>query len=220
MSKRYTYTAEIVCAWCKKAATVKRNGKRIPRFCDRSCSAKWRMRQPEVVAAVHNPAVRKKRTAALRKALCGKPRPDAARRMRADNPMWMKGVKTKAIETKKKNGTFNVWLGTRGGNGTHTPQQLKIWKALGGDWQLELPIATKLSPPFPTAYKVDVGHRKEMVAVEIDGKGHRTEAGRLKDEKKDRALRGLGWTVLRFTNEQVDKTPRKVIRTILSSCTA
>src|SRR3990167_7140558 len=41
------------CAWCGEPFTVKYVQAAKTRFCGRSCSAKWRMRQPEIVARVH-----------------------------------------------------------------------------------------------------------------------------------------------------------------------
>ena len=46
------------CAWCAKPFTT---NTRDQRFCGRSCSAKWRMRQPEIIAKVHAPEVAAKR---------------------------------------------------------------------------------------------------------------------------------------------------------------
>lgn len=212
MSKQYIYKTEIVCAWCKETATVNRNGKRTPRFCGRSCSAKWRMRQPEVRAAVYT----KERGIKITNALRGKKRPDSSIRMSENNPMWMKGVIDKMKATKGANGTLNVWKGKRGGNGQLTPQQLKLKGLLGNRWVMEFPIKTGLKSPYPTAYKVDLARKRFKLAVEVDGAGHRTYKVKLRDRKKDALLSKLGWTVLRFTNEQIDKTPNKVMRIIRS----
>src|SRR3990167_3219934 len=48
------------CEWCGKEFTVQYVQATKTRFCGRSCSAKWRMSQPEYLAKVHTPEVAKK----------------------------------------------------------------------------------------------------------------------------------------------------------------
>lgn len=180
------------CEWCnapftKKVSTPKR-------FCTFGCAMKY--------------------AGSLRR---GKPRPDASIRMLLNNPMSSEKNIAKMVATKSRNGTLRLWKGERWGNGTHTPQQLKLQKMLGPKWVLELAIPTGVprGQGYPTCYKVDIGRKRWKIAVEIDGKNHRWKKPREKDRKKETHLSKLGWSVLRFTNEEIDKRPSKVVRTIL-----
>jgi very-short-patch-repair endonuclease len=58
---------------------------------------------------------------------------------------------------------------------------------------------------LPKCYKVDLGDEQIRLAVEVDGRGHLRPSIQKKDAKKTQALEWLGWTVLRFTNEEVDR---------------
>ena len=50
-----------------------------------------------------------------------------------------------------------------------------------------------------------------MLAIEVDGHGsHATRAERRRDNRRENELRLLGWTVLRFTYEQVCFEPEYV----------
>lgn len=146
-------------------------------------------------------------------------------RMRTNNPTSNKSVLNKIISTKKKNGTLNKPPIKRGGNGTFTDSQLKLNKCL--NWSLELPIKTVpdsvplgsrkayvLKRNIATNYKVDIGNKITKLAIEIDGHSH---YGRRKclDLKKEKCLKKLGWTVLRFTNQEVMANFSKVLFRIL-----
>ena len=54
---------------------------------------------------------------------------------------------------------------------------------------------------YPTCYKVDCGNRRLRIAIEADGLSHNYR--RELDAKKDAKLASLGWTVLRFSNQQI-----------------
>jgi very-short-patch-repair endonuclease len=58
-------------------------------------------------------------------------------------------------------------------------------------------------PPF--SYKVDLADTDLKLAIEVDGKGHLRPRMKILDAKKTTVLSSLGWTVLRFTNEEVDR---------------
>lgn len=74
--------------------------------------------------------------------------------------------------------------------------------ALG--WPTEVAISMgKRKTGLPTAYKVDLAHVPLKIAIEVDGSSHRSKEGLQKDAKKQAALLGLGWKVLRFTNQEV-----------------
>lgn len=94
----------------------------------------------------------------------------------------------------------------RGGNGRLLPlPQLALLHALGDGWEAELPIKTKaghLNGVYPNAYKVDIGNREKMIAIELDGYSHGTLERKEKDRKKTDFLVNLGWSVFRVSNEK------------------
>lgn len=125
-------------------------------------------------------------------------------RMIENNPMMKKVTRKKAITTKRIKGTLHVWKGERGGNGKLTESQIILAAAL--KWPTEVSIATghySGENGFPTNYKVDIGNRRLKLAIEVDGKGHLLKKAQLRDKKKETKLKLLGWSVLRFTNEDI-----------------
>lgn len=192
-----------LCEWCgqefaKKSATAHR----IARFCGRSCSAKWRMRQPEHLAKVHNPEVAAKRGAS-RSAFLRSGSPAATReldRIRRLNPTSDPVVREKISRQLK---AMNHRPSVRGGNGQGmTPPQSMLLEILGDSWQAELCVSLgKRTPGYPTHYKLDLGNSDLKVGIELDGNSHYSR--KALDRKKDEKLASLGWTVLRFWNHQI-----------------
>ena len=129
----------------------------------------------------------------------------ASERMKRNNPMFDPAIVEKMKAVKRTNGTLHVWPGKRGGNGQHTPSQILLATALG--WPMEVAIKTghhqQDGSGFPACYKADVGNKKLKIAIEVDGKDHNGKKKKLQDQKKEQKLNGLGWKVLRFTNEQI-----------------
>lgn len=209
------------CQWCGGPFVTEQRSKK--RFCGRSCSAKWRMKQPEIIAIMKSPKRGMNITKALlnwRKTERGQQvAAEASERMKKKNPMNMVGVVEKMLKTKENNGTLHVWKGKRGGNGQYTPEQLRLRKVLGSKWTLELPIRTHQKPPYPTAYKVDIGRKKYKIAIEVDGPCHRHKKNIEKDKRKDTLLASLGWKVFRFTNAEVMNDLYNVLKTIHSFTT-
>lgn len=124
-------------------------------------------------------------------------------RMQNNNPSRRPDFAEKMKSTKLERGVLNIWPARRGGNGQLTRPQKKLACALAAE--MEYPVRTVDGPVngFPHAYKVDIALPWLMLAIEIDGKGHRHPDQVVKDNKKDKKLTELGWTVLRFTNEDV-----------------
>ena len=112
----------------------------------------------------------------------------------------------KMIETRKSNGTWGIWNAPRGGNGQYTKPQMKLYNELNQEPILEYPIKTNYPRKehlYPTCYKVDLAYPTIKLAIEVDGKGHRTKSCIEKDLKKTQFLNSIGWKVLRFTNEDI-----------------
>lgn len=62
---------------------------------------------------------------------------------------------------------------------------------------------------------VDLGFGEAKLAVEVDGRAWHSDAGRFQaDRTRQNALTRAGWTVLRFTWEDLTRRPRQVIRQI------
>jgi len=138
----------------------------------------------------------------------------ASARMLARNPMNRPDVRAKVSKALREMG----WKPTvRRGNGYLTPQQQALSSALG--WPMELVIATKMprNSGYPTCYKADIGNSALKVAIEINGPSHASIARRAQDEKKTTFLRSLGWTVLSFSNAEVDADLARCARMVRST---
>ena len=66
-------------------------------------------------------------------------------------------------------------------------------------------------------YQLDLAFPEIKLAVEIDGGVHRRPERVLGDKKRTGILNALGWTVLRFWNDQVTKDSLKVKADIQST---
>ena len=124
--------------------------------------------------------------------------------MRNNNPFHNPSVVEKAMETKRKKGTLHRFAGKRGGNGKLSKPQKLLAEAL--QWPTEVAVSTgsrKTAKGYPTNYKIDIANAGLKVGIEIDGKGHTNKKIKDLDKKKENKLRMLGWTVLRFTNEEI-----------------
>lgn len=187
------------CAWCGREFSPRHPAQLRGRFCGRSCSAKWRMRQPEIVAKVHSPEVAAKR-GAKRSAWLRSDNPKAQAelaRITALNPSTRPEVREKISRRLK---AMKHGPSVRGGNGTGlTEPQAFMLDALGAGWMAEFPLSLgPRTPGYPTHYKLDLALPGRKIAVEVDGFSHGSRKDQ--DAKKDAKLRSLGWTVLRFSN--------------------
>jgi very-short-patch-repair endonuclease len=83
---------------------------------------------------------------------------------------------------------------------------------------MELVVKTKkpAGSGFPPCYKVDIGEPTLKIAIEVDGMSHNSLERRKQDRKKEAFLRGLGWTVLRFSNREVTERLEECVQTVLS----
>ena len=95
----------------------------------------------------------------------------------------------------------------RGGNGKLTPEQTVLAQAL--HWPTEVVIGTaSVNHRFkslPHHYKVDIGNKGLKLAIEVDGKTHLQKKWRFLDRRKTEVLNSLGWSVLRFWNQEITK---------------
>ena len=197
------------CAWCGTIFTPKarvKNG-RIPRFCGKSCSAKWRMRQQEIRDVIYTPEVKQKIMQRARQFYIDHPDRDQERRQRIAkiNPMENEVSRKKCSETLR---AIKHRPHVQGGNGRGLtkPQAglLEYLKRCGPGWQAELPIKTGLrAQGYPGCYKVDIANQDVMIAIEVDGFSHMSLARQVQDKKKEALLISFGWKVLRFWNQPI-----------------
>ena len=144
-------------------------------------------------------------------------RKHAAARMTANNPMHDSAARERMTQTLKRIGHRPP---ERGGNGRPVPMPELILTALLSSEGFAPQLAIKTGRPkgtgYPPSYKVDAGNPVLKIAVEADGASH---AGRRRalDQKRDECLRGLGWTVLRFSNAVILTSPQEIMSSILKS---
>ena len=144
-------------------------------------------------------------------------REHASKRMKERNPMRREEIRAKVSQTLKAIGHAPS---VRGGNGrapTAAEQALAlVLGPLGFQNQLAVPTKMPRGLGYPTHYKLDCGNSTFRISVEADGPSHGTLARKEQDAKKDALLGLYGWTVLRFSNEEVLASPERVRSEVLS----
>jgi very-short-patch-repair endonuclease len=72
---------------------------------------------------------------------------------------------------------------------------------------MEYPIPTRTVKTqfesLPNSYKVDIASPQHKLAIEVDGNSHKTTKWKFLDKRKEAVLSALGWSVLRFWNQEV-----------------
>ena len=63
-------------------------------------------------------------------------------------------------------------------------------------------------------YFADFACDQLRLVVEIDGGVHRLEDVMMRDRQRQQALEALGWTVLRFTNDQIFGAPENLVEAV------
>jgi very-short-patch-repair endonuclease len=66
-------------------------------------------------------------------------------------------------------------------------------------------------------YIADFACHHARLVIEVDGESHFSEIGLSRDERRDAFLKGEGYTVLHFTNDDVLKNSEGVYAIILST---
>ncbi len=125
----------------------------------------------------------------------------ASLRMKRNNPMFKDKCRGKMTDTLKSMGHTPP---IHGGNGREIPMpQAMLADALG--WNVEVVVKTKMgrNSGYPPCYKINVASPELMIGIEVDGNSHRTLKQKELDEKKECFLEGLGWSIVRFTNNEV-----------------
>lgn len=142
-------------------------------------------------------------------------RSHASARMRQKNPMHSDEVRERMAATLRSIGHRPQ---RQGGNGRGpTEPQHRLARELG--WPTEVIVPTKMprGGGYPTHYKIDIAHLDHQIAIEVDGSTHHSLVGQARDAKKDEFLSGLGWTVLRFSNQDVMEHLADCVQTVRST---
>lgn len=139
----------------------------------------------------------------------------ASGRMKDRNPMSSAESRAKMAATLREIGHRPR---SQGGNGHGlTEPQRALSDLLGWPTEVIVPTGQRVKGGPPSHYKIDVGNPAAKVAVEVDGRSHSSLARQESDRRKDDWLRGAGWCVLRFTNEEVMADTAAVAATVLST---
>jgi hypothetical protein len=141
-------------------------------------------------------------------------------RMKKHNPMDNPDTKKRAWAKLSK---MHLKPTVQGGNGKPAPvPQMSLYTALREKergWFLEHIVQTnkpRYKGSYPTHYKLDIANPAKLICVEVDGRSHHG-VRKVQDKKKDKLLRGLGWTVLRFSNREVIRHLAECVQTVLST---
>lgn len=94
---------------------------------------------------------------------------------------------------------------------SETAAEERLWTELRGRRLGEFKF--RRQHPVPP-YVLDFACRRLKLAVEVDGATHGTDEEVLKDAKRTAFLEAKGWTVIRFTNEDVFKHMASVLDAI------
>lgn len=144
----------------------------------------------------------------------------SSRRMKENNPAKMDGVIEKVSASLRRIGHKPY---VRGGNGKPaTEAQLRMYNELSKhDDSFEMEVIEKtgrLRHQFgsPNHYKIDIASRRLMIAIEVDGHAHAAKKIQECDQRKEQLLALRGWTVLRFTNFQIQSELQNCVQKVLS----
>ena len=110
----------------------------------------------------------------------------------------------------------------QGGNGREpSAAELALLAMFGGLGFVMQPVIRTGSRSqkggLSTHYKPDMGNWDLKLALEADGGSHQGSLGKMRDAKKTTFLNGIGWTVLRFSNEKILTQPDEVFATVMST---
>jgi hypothetical protein len=78
-------------------------------------------------------------------------------------------------------------------------------------------VPTPLANTKVLGLEVDFLWPDHRLTVEVDGPGHRRTRTKREDAERDRVLKAAGYTVLRFTDEDVARRPRPVVATLAAA---
>lgn len=172
---------------------------RTPDICKALSDARkkdWRDRtvRQKFLAAMKNPETKKKKVIGIKKAW----------RNPSVRGAWLKGLRSiearKAWSDSMKKHMARHGVNFKGGNGRRPVPFVislgKMLKPLGYIREYAIGGLGRTGN-----YKVDFALVQNKIAIECDGRSHRTVARKLLDKKKDIALRAIGWKVIRVPHD-------------------
>lgn len=196
---------EAACSWCGKLTTFGGSGlsylKSTGRgYCSASCSSAYRSKRSSETASITNTKY-------------------ASDRMKSKNPMARPETRAKVSASLK---ALSHSPPIRGGNGKPPTVPETILSAMFGDVGFVPQGVIRTGYPsgngvYPPCYKPDLVNFPLRLAIEADGGSHSACARKAADAKKDSFLIGLGWTVLRFSNQTILTRPESVWEEVMST---
>lgn len=178
-------------------------------FCTRSCAAKWKMTQPEIVGKMMAGKDFVAIGRAISRGLMAKPGASEkrSRLMRLRSPSMIKGSQASGIA-----GTMGLW-------GKNIPPAEAALESLFPEAARNFHIPTGKSAKLGNAqhYYLDLAWPEIKLDVEVDGYSHSHKDQKLKDAERTEFLNGLGWSVLRFSNVEVRRNLQQVKTAIESA---
>lgn len=200
-----------ICERCGKEFETPRNHQR---FCSKSCSSRSRRVSEETRKKLsrittynlkNNEELRKK----MREGVWNNTQHQkkSSERMKKNNPIKNNIVREKMISTLKQT-QRNCFNNCGNGHISHVESVIMNDMTKLG-FVYNLPINTRTAREmFPEkryaySYKPDFVHVGLKLCVEIDGTNHTIPREIERDKKKEECLEFLGYSTIRFTNEQV-----------------
>ena len=180
------------------------HGKR-KRFCNQSCSAKWRIltygpskKTEDGLKRLSESMKRNWKETSMRD--------NNYKRMTENNPMYDIRVIKKAIRTRRENGSFTNNFNSCGNGNISEVEKIAYDILIPLGFEYNKSIGTKtmrdLYPERNYAKNYKPDFIKDNIAIEIDGSNHNGK-NKLVDYKKTEFLNSIGITVYRFTNDFV-----------------
>lgn len=149
----------------------------------------------------NNPDVRAKALASIISVWTEEKRMEMSKRMK--KRLHEKDLRKKHLASMKGHKGKQFFKGGNGQRPIRIVRRLaKLLCRVGFVRELAVPTVghdTGLSAP--PAYKVDFGHPKKRIAIEVDGPAHKLIKKTAKDIKKAKVLKALGWEVLRLSHD-------------------
>ena len=142
------------------------------------------------------------------------------KRMTQDNPMWKKGIKEKAVNTRKINGTYINNFNSCGNGFISKVEQIagNILFPLGFEFNKIFDTKTfrDLYPERNYAKNYKPDFYKDGIIIEIDGDSHKQQ--KEIDRKKEEFFKLLGIKTFRFSNDFVENHTKEFEKEVNKIC--
>jgi hypothetical protein len=185
-------------------------------FCSKSCAMKWKMNRPWFVKQILDskdlPAIAKRISEAHLKNLENRQRlANVVRNLSKEE----KRLRLKKSWIKRRNNGEKAFKNSR--RGVPTPTEMILLGLFPDALYEPVILSCHHGDGFQHYCLPDLGWLDLKLAVEIDGETHTRATQMARDKRKEQVLKEQGWTLLRFSNEQVTHDTTKVKEVILST---